>query len=1695
MHKGIKIILWVIASIIMLVLATAIWLNSQWGQNIVRGRVVTYLSNKLKTEVRIGHLGVGFPKYIVIKDVLLKDQARDTLLAFNELKIDLNMFALIHKKVDVQQLVINGVHAHIYRKLHDTDFNFTYIIKAFAGNKTVDTVKPKVPTASPFQIAIGKVDLDDIHMRFDDFTGGMQLAANLDHLSLKMKNLDLDKMLFHVQDLTISDLQGEFLQDTSYLPIKPPKPGKTDLQLIADNVGLEKVSFKYSDHVNKLMVATNIGSLQLKLNKFGLIENVVDVKKLSVSNTDIALVMGKHTAAPKPIDMVFNTNSSEGWNVSAGDVQLKGVNFRMDNENNLRLPKGIDYYHLNVTNIALKLKDATYNPDSLSGNLKQLSAVEQSGVVVKELRAAFKYNQTGAVLNDLYLETLNSVVQDHLEVHYSSIDSIKSQLARMQLKVNLQNSRVAVSDILLFVPDLEQQDIFHKNRKANITIEAALSGYLNDLSISHLYAAGLSNTMVLLSGSLKGVPDVEKISYSLNIVKFQSSSKDVSTFVPDSVLARIRIPDQFTATGQVAGTIKDYKTNINIASTDGLAYVRGTLFMSPGKDKEQYDLTVSTADLNIGHIFRQDSILGAVSSHLVAKGTGFDPQSMTSSIDGNILSAFVKGYRYHDIKLYCKVDAKQGDLNLICADPNVHIQVTGHGDFTGKYMAAKADIRIGSLDFQAIKLYKTELRASGTIHADFQELNPDYPRGKFTWWQPIVNADGKRYYLDSLYVISTPTDMGQNIKADLGILTASITGKIPLTKIGTVIQEDISRHYSFTATNSINKKDSVVTTKGNQKANLKNTKPIDTSKIPLEYSLNIAADIQDKPMLHGLLPDLTSFDSIHLAASITPRNMSLDVTMPNIVYGATTIDNGFVQIRSTDSAFTYKITANQISHDKFSIWYANIHGLLDKDTLTTSLSIADATGIERFALAADMHIKGDSQIIHLRPGLKLDYKKWDVAQPNRIVLAKAGYYVHNFEISESGQFIHANSVTAAANAPLKVDINNFMLSNITNAISSSDTLLVGGLLGGTINIEQFQPSLKVTSDLKITDLFVLRDTLGNLQVQVNNKQENSIATKIKLLEHGNDIAIDGFYYLKHNGSNDFKFDIGVNALAVHSFETIAMNQIRNTSGYLRGKLYVEGTFKAPQITGELHTDNLITTVSQLNGTFKMPAEKFEFSKDRVTLSNFSIHDDANNKATINGTIDIADLTKMNVDMKLKATKWHGLHSTIEDNELFYGDMVLSTNLTIKGNPVEPKVEGDLEILKGTKFTVVNPETNPEIESRKGIVRFINMKDTGRKNILSPGKQVAVNSNVAFGADFNVNVTIDKTADFSLIIDKASGDFLNVKGDANINVAMTSRGAISLAGTYALNDGAYQMNYNFVKRKFKIANGSIITFAGDPIKGTNLDLTAVYEAQVPPYDLIQRQITDKAQLNYYKQRLVFDVNLYMHGPILTPRLTFDILLPESRAYKLSADQVDLVQGKLSQVRTDTSELNKQVFAILILNRFVSDDPFSSGAGSSATFTALQSVSTFIGEQLNRAAGKLVKGVDFSVDLATTEDYTSGDLRQRTDLNLAASKQLLNDRLKLTLGNNFELEGPQSNNANQTSYVPSNLAADYLLSADGKYTLRAYRRAYDVGVLQGFVTETGLNFIVSFDYTKFKKSIKPKKKVDNVTKKQSKNTKES
>ena len=268
--------------------------------------------------------------------------------------------------------------------------------------------------------------------------------------------------------------------------------------------------------------------------------------------------------------------------------------------------------------------------------------------------------------------------------------------------------------------------------------------------------------------------------------------------------------------------------------------------------------------------------------------------------------------------------------------------------------------------------------------------------------------------------------------------------------------------------------------------------------------------------------------------------------------------------------------------------------------------------------------------------------------------------------------------------------------------------------------------------------------------------------------------------------------------------------------------------------------------------------------------------------------------------------------------------------------------------------------------------------------------------------------------------------------------------------------------------------------GDLTKA-DVNLTAVYIAKTAPLTLVENQLkTQNANPNLYKQKLPFNVKLNLTGELMKPNIAFDIVLPDEADLKVDATVIENVDTRLTQLKSEPSELNKQVFALLLLNRFVSENPFASsgGGGGGVGSMARQSVSKLLTEQLNDLASDLISGVDLNFDVASSEDYTTGQMQNRTDLNVSMSKQLLSDRLKVTVGSNFELEGPQQTNQRQNN-LAGNVALDYMLSKDGKYMLRAYRKNEYEGELDGYIIETGLNFILSFDYDHFHDLFRKKK----------------
>ena len=464
------------------------------------------------------------------------------------------------------------------------------------------------------------------------------------------------------------------------------------------------------------------------------------------------------------------------------------------------------------------------------------------------------------------------------------------------------------------------------------------------------------------------------------------------------------------------------------------------------------------------------------------------------------------------------------------------------------------------------------------------------------------------------------------------------------------------------------------------------------------------------------------------------------------------------------------------------------------------------------------------------------------------------------------------------------------------------------------------------------------------------------------------------------------------------------------------------------------------------------------------------------------------------NLDLNANNFKAVNSKAKDNDLYYGQLYLNSRLKIKGNLEKPIIDGRIEVNKDTKLTIVLPQEDPSIVDREGIVEFID-QDNPDWN-----KTVVVSDSISKtrfkGIEAAVTIEIDKEAELSLIIDKSNGDYLKLKGEARLNGGIDPSGKTTLTGRYEFTEGTYEMTFNILKRKFDIKQGSYILWTGEPTTA-DIKITAVYKSDVAPIDLLNDQlgsITPELR-NTYKQKIPFETNLIMKGDLMKPEITFDIILPEGNN-SVSTEIINATQTKLTQLRQQPSELNKQVFALLLLNRFVGENPFASETGGiSAESLARQSASKIMSQQLTNLAGDLINGVELNFDLESSDDYTSGKRENKTDLNVGLSKNLLDDRLKVTIGSTFGLEGQQQANQEANS-IAGDISAEYQLSKDGRYRVRVYRKNKYQVALQGQIIETGIAFVITMNYNKFKELFqKSKNKKERLKEKISNSKKET
>jgi hypothetical protein len=84
-----------------------------------------------------------------------------------------------------------------------------------------------------------------------------------------------------------------------------------------------------------------------------------------------------------------------------------------------------------------------------------------------------------------------------------------------------------------------------------------------------------------------------------------------------------------------------------------------------------------------------------------------------------------------------------------------------------------------------------------------------------------------------------------------------------------------------------------------------------------------------------------------------------------------------------------------------------------------------------------------------------------------------------------------------------------------------------------------------------------------------------------------------------------------------------------------------------------------------------------------------------------------------------------------------------------------------KVNKDTKFTIVMPVTSIDCRSR-GIVEFIDQDNPPMIQTTMRADEALSNLEIS-GVNASVNIEVDKDAELSIVIDKANGDFLKLKG--------------------------------------------------------------------------------------------------------------------------------------------------------------------------------------------------------------------------------------------------------------------------------------------------------------------------------------------
>ena len=1631
--KALKILAKSLGVILLLLLLIVLFVRSPWGQGIIVDKAVKYIEGKTQTEVQIQKLFITFDGDIALDGLYLEDKKGDTLIYSNHLEAAVPLWSIITGgPISIDDVDWEGVNANVIRKDSLSGFNYQFLIDAFATADTTTVAKTTQDTTA-LQLNLGDFNFENFDLNYQDDVSGMYARLKLAELELDMRKTNLEEMQFEIGDVYLANTQVTYKQ-TKPFPVSEDTTAAPMPLIKVNKLTINNVRVDYLSIPDGISAQAEIGQLETEIPEIDLKTNIADIDHLLLRDSDIKIAM---QTLPKEVNSEASQTAEPfiwpDFRIDVGEVSLLNNNIAYTLDGAVATDGRFNPNALIFQNLNLNLNSVSLQDRQFLATLKSTSFTEASGLDLKELNFKIKVTDQNLDITDLNFSLNKNKLQGEAQLSYTSLADFIENPGAAKMNLNIPQITADLGTAFRFEPELKKNEYIYQLSQRLLTGSLNVDGKLDDLTIKPTRFNWGKNTFLSLQGSVYNASNPENLSYNFPTYRIQSSRSDLNRFLNEKELG-VQLPNTVKLSGSLKGTTTRAITKSILQTTDGKVALNGNATFG---NTIQFDSEITGSEIQLGKILQNKS-LGILDLSITATGSGSTINDLDAKVNATVQRLDFNQYTFKDLALDGTFKNGKGDLISAYKDDNLNMKFDAAVTLDSVASSANVNLDLIGADLQALGLVKQNIKAAFNLSGYFKgtpeeyEVSTKIKRG-------VAVYDDKAYQLGDVAIEAF-------VKPDTTSLDIQ----------NRILQLDLESNAS--------PQDFISALQRHVQSYLTKDFQIDTVAKPV--LMKIRGTVHKAPILSEVfVPNLRELDTVDISVDFDEykRALNADVELPFINYNGYTIDSLAFKIISNNENLDFGFGLKELIAGPVDIKNTRIGGRVTNNMMYLDFLALDEKEKLMHILAI---ITQEDQSINLKidnKDLILNKNKWNINPNNNIVFKDINTVFENFKLSYNDQVVEvSNNLPGISKEHLGVNFQNFKLSSILSLLNPDESL-IKGVLNGDFVVEDPFTSPGMLADLNITNFEVLQTDMGVLDFTGKSKGAGGYDFNLKVDQGVADLELAGDY-IDDPQAAKIDMDLTITRIDIKALENFSQGEISNAEGSLNGNITVTGTTLEPKYDGTINFDKAKFEITKLNVPFLLADENVKLDNKGIYFENFKVQDANSNAIIVSGNVGTESFINPTFDLQLNAKNFKALSSTKEDFDLVYGTVVFDADATVTGDLELPNVDLSLTVNSETDVTYVLPPSEVQIESKDGVVIFVNKENPDA--ILTNSEE---ESYTVSGFSIDADLSISKGATFNLVIDEQTGDNFQVTGTGDFKYNMYPNGRMTLSGRYNVNDGHYEMSlYNLVKRRFDLAPESRITWSGDPFDA-DLNIKASYKVETSASGLMASSTsgTDISTQTQFRQEVPFLVYINIDGELMKPLISFNLDIPEASRGAVGGQ----VYSQVQQLNQQENELNKQVFSLLVLNRFFPSSSSDGSGGGTATI-ARDNLNDAISDQLNVFSDKLLgnTGFDLNFGLDSYTDYQGSAPTDRTTLDIAAQKKLFDDRVVVSVGSAVDLQG-SGNTENGTAPVVGNVSIEYLLTEDGRYRLRGYRRSQYENIIDGQIVVNGISLLFTREFNKF------------------------